>query len=106
MSGRKLAIVVSTPPESGDLDAAFDLAHAARACGAEVAMFFMSEALAGLPERREELIALHDDGCEIGVCAASASALGLTEEDIGLPLGGQDDHAAIVSRADRVVSFT
>src|SRR5512134_577209 len=103
---KRLAIVVSTAAECGDLDAAFDLARAARACGAEVAMFFMSDALAALPGRREELAALADDGCELACCAASASALGLTEEDLGLPLGGQDDHAAIVSRADRVISFT
>ena len=104
--GKRLAIVVSTAPAEGDLDAAFDLARAARACGAEVSMFFMSDALAGLPERRDELTSLADDGCELAVCAASAAAHGLTEEDVGLPLGGQDDHAAMVSRADRVVSFT
>ncbi|HLU68487.1 MAG TPA: DsrE family protein [Kofleriaceae bacterium] len=104
--GKKIAIVVSTAPDSGDLDAAFDLARAARACGAEVAMFFMSDALPGLPARRRELSALAEDGCELAVCAASAAAHGLGEEEIGLPLGGQDDHAAMVSRADRVVSFT
>jgi predicted peroxiredoxin len=106
MSAKRLAIVVSTRPESGDLDAAFDLARAARACGAEVAMFFMSDALAGLPGRKGELAALADDGCEIAVCAASAAALGISEEDIGIPLGGQDDHASMVSHADRVISFT
>lgn len=106
MRAKRLCIVVSTAPEGGDLDAAFDLARAARCCGAEVAMFFMSDALPGLPERRDELRALVDDGCELAVCAASASAHGLAEEDVGLPLGGQDDHAAMVSRADRVVSFT
>jgi sulfur relay (sulfurtransferase) complex TusBCD TusD component (DsrE family) len=104
--GKRLAIVVSTGPDREDLDAAFDLARAARACGAEVAMFFMSEALLGLPERRAELEALAEDGCELAVCAASAAAHGITEEQIGMPLGGQDDHAEMVSRADRVVSFT
>jgi predicted peroxiredoxin len=105
-SGQRLAIVVSTAPASGDLDAAFRLAHAARAAGAEVGMFFMSDALPGLPARRGEIAALADDGCEIAVCAASASAYRLGEADLGLPLGGQDDHAALVSRADRVVAFT
>jgi sulfur relay (sulfurtransferase) complex TusBCD TusD component (DsrE family) len=103
---KRLAIVVSTAPDRGDLDAAVDLARAARACGAEVSMFFMSDAVAGLPERRAELAALADDGCELAVCAQSASERGLTEQDVGLPLGGQDDHAQMVSRADRVVSFT
>jgi len=103
---RRLTIVVSTAAERGDLDAAFELARAASACGVYVSMFFMSDAVADLPARREELAELADDGCELAVCAASAAAAGLGEEDIGLPLGGQDDHAAMVSRADKVVSFT
>jgi sulfur relay (sulfurtransferase) complex TusBCD TusD component (DsrE family) len=103
---RRLAIVVSTAPDSGDLDAAFELARAAGACGVYVSLFFMSSAVTGLPARRAALVELADDGCELAVCAASAAAAGLSEADIGLPLGGQDDHAAMVSRADRVVSFT
>ncbi|HWM89005.1 MAG TPA: DsrE family protein [Kofleriaceae bacterium] len=103
---RRLTIVVSTAAECGDLDAAFELARAACACGVYVSMFFMSDAVAGLPQRRAELTELTDDGCELAVCAASAAAAGLGEAEIGLPLGGQDDHAAMVSRADRVVAFT
>jgi len=102
MSSR-LAIVVSTDV---DLAAAFELAHAARESAIEVGMFFMSDALPGLPARRAEMAALADDGCEIAVCAASASLHGLGEAELGLELGGQDDHAAIVSRADRVIAFT
>jgi sulfur relay (sulfurtransferase) complex TusBCD TusD component (DsrE family) len=103
---KRLTIVVSTAAESGDLEAAFELARAASACGAYASLFFMSDAVAGLPARRAELAELADDGCELAVCAASAARAGLGEEDIGMPLGGQDDHAAMVSRADRVVSFT
>jgi sulfur relay (sulfurtransferase) complex TusBCD TusD component (DsrE family) len=103
---RRLTIVVSTEAERGDIDAAFELARAASACGVYVSMFFMSDAVAGLPSRRAELAELAEDGCELAVCAASAAAAGLCEADIGLPLGGQDDHAAMVSRADRVVAFT
>ncbi len=103
MTARRLAIVVSTDV---DLAAAFDLAHAARARGIEVGMFFMSDALPGLPARRDELAALADEGCEVAVCAASAAAHGLGAAEVGLELGGQDDHAAIVSRADRVIAFT
>ncbi len=100
---KRLAIVVSTDV---DLPAAFALARAAREEAIEVGMFFMSDALPGLPARRAEIAALADDGCEIAVCAASASVHGLGEPDLGLELGGQDDHAAIVSRADRVIAFT
>jgi sulfur relay (sulfurtransferase) complex TusBCD TusD component (DsrE family) len=103
---RRLTLVVSTAAERGELDAALALARAAGAAGAYVSMFFMSEAVAGLPARRAELAGLAEVGCELAVCAASAHAAGLGERDIGLPLGGQDDHAAMVSRADRVVAFT
>lgn len=106
MGAKRLAIVVSTPAETGDLEAAFELARAASCCGVYVSMFFMSDAVAGLPARRDQLAELSEDGCELAVCAASAARAGVGPEDIGLPLGGQDDHAAMVSRADRVVSFT
>lgn len=106
MGAKRLTIVVSTAPETGDLEAAFELARAASACGVYVSLFFMSDAVAGLPARRPQLAELADDGCELAVCAASAARAGLDEQEIGMPLGGQDDHAAMVSRADRVVSFT
>jgi sulfur relay (sulfurtransferase) complex TusBCD TusD component (DsrE family) len=106
MGAERLAIVVSTAPGRGELEAAFELARAASARGVDVSLFFMSEAVAGLPARRGQLAALADDGCELAVCGASAAAAGLGEEDLGLALGGQDDHAAMVSRADRVVAFT
>jgi sulfur relay (sulfurtransferase) complex TusBCD TusD component (DsrE family) len=103
---RRLAVVVSTPGETGELDAAMALCRAGAAAGAEVSLFVMAEAVAALPARRARLAELADEGIELAVCAASASAAGLGEADVGLPLGGQDDHAAMVSRADRVVAFT
>src|SRR6266545_4551567 len=102
---KRLAIVVSAA-DTSDMDAALELARAACCCGVYVSLFFMSDAVAGLPARRDELAELAEDGCELAVGAASAARAGLGEADIGLPLGGQDDHAAMVSRADRVVAFT
>jgi sulfur relay (sulfurtransferase) complex TusBCD TusD component (DsrE family) len=103
---RRLAIVVSTAGETGDLDAALALGRAAVAAGADVSLFVMADAVAALPGRRDAVAALVDEGIEVAVCAASAAAAGLAEADVGLLLGGQDDHAAMVSRADRVVAFT
>lgn len=106
MPTRRLALVVSTAPERGDLARALALAHAARASGIEVGMFIMDEAVAGLPAARARTAALAALDCEIMACASSAHARGLTEADVGMLLGSQDDHAALVHAADRVVAFT
>lgn len=103
---RSLALVVSTPAERGELGAAFALAHAARAAGVEVGLFFMADAVGALPGARAELAALAEDDCELVACAQSAHERGLGEADVGVLLGSQDDHAALVHRADRVVAFT
>jgi hypothetical protein len=39
-------------------------------------------------------------------CALSAHLRGLAEGEVGALLGSQDDHAAFVHRADRLVSFS
>lgn len=101
---RRLALVVSV---AGDVPAALALARAARRQGVEVAAFFMADAVGALPAVRAELAALADDhDCELVACATSAHERGLREADVGVLLGSQDDHAAIVHRADRVVAFT
>lgn len=103
---RRLAVVVSTAPERGDLARAMDLARAACEQGVDVGMFFMDHAVAGLPGARAALDDLVEHGCDLCACASSAHARGLSEADLGMLLGSQDDHAALVSRADRVVAFT
>lgn len=103
---RTLAIVVATPPDRGELDAALAIAAAARRRALEVAIFVMADAVAGLPARRAALAALADDHVEVIGCATSATALGLDEAAAGVLLGSQDDHAAIVDRADHLLAFT
>jgi sulfur relay (sulfurtransferase) complex TusBCD TusD component (DsrE family) len=106
LAGRELAIVVSTPPERGDVERATRLARAARELGAEVGMFFMHGAVAGLPAARDTLAALAEDGVEIVACATSAEAFGVSADGLPCTLGSQDDHAALVHRAERVVALT
>jgi sulfur relay (sulfurtransferase) complex TusBCD TusD component (DsrE family) len=106
MPAQRLALVVTTAPERGDLARALALARAARAAGVEVGLFVMDEAVRGLPAARAALAALAELDCELCACATSAHARGLSEADVGMLLGSQDDHAALVHRADRVVAFT
>lgn len=103
---RRLALVVSTAPERGDLERAAALARAARHAGIEVGMFFMDQAVGGLPGARATMAALAELDCDLVACASSAHARGLSEADCGMLLGSQDDHAALLHRADRVVAFT
>ena len=106
LTGRELAIVVSTAPAGGDLERGLALARAARALGCEVGMFFMHEAVGGLAARKATVSALADDGVLLVACATSAEALGATAASLPCPLGSQDDHAAIVQRAERLVALT
>jgi sulfur relay (sulfurtransferase) complex TusBCD TusD component (DsrE family) len=96
-----LAIVVSTPPLEGDFARAEKLALAAREGGHEVSLFLMSDAA---PHGASaEAAALVEAGVDVFVCATS---FGDAIAAPGVVVGSQDDHAAIVHRAHRVVALT
>jgi peroxiredoxin family protein len=99
---RHLAILLAT---DGDLGRAVRLARAARACGVEVSLFAMDDGVAALAADRAALDALLEDDCEVIACALSAHLRGLGEAEVGVLLGSQDDHAAFVNRAGRLVAF-
>lgn len=106
MSARHLAILLATGPERGDLPRLLRLARAARAAGVEVSIFVMDEGVATFAAAPGTGAALVDDDCEVVACALSAHVRGLSEAQVGALLGSQDDHAAFVHRADRLVSFS
>lgn len=92
---------MATGPERGDLERAAALARAAAAAGVDTGVFVMHAAVAGL----ERLAGLADDGVEVIACATSCQAFGCPIP-AGVTEGSQDDHAALVHRAHRVVAFT
>lgn len=96
-----LGLIVSTPPSRGDFERAEAIARAARARGLEVGLFLMSEAAVWGADARAA--ALAEDGCEVVVCGTSLGSLPAAP---GVVVGSQDDHAALVHRADRVVALT
>ncbi len=96
----KLGIVLAT---RADLPIAAALAHAARRARHEVAMFAMDAGCAALADDPATATALLDDDCEITACSNSAVGLALVD---GIVRGSQDDHAAVVGTADRVVALT
>ncbi len=103
---RRLAIVLSTGPERGEFAPAAALAHAARSVGIDVEIFFMHQGVDCAARAPDAMRRLAQDGCELIACASSADQLGLHDLPADLFLGSQDDHAAMVGRADRVVAFT
>jgi len=102
---RRLAIVVATDPESGDIELARELAGAALAGGVQVDLFLMDQAVAAL-RAPEPLVALARAGCSIAACEVSTSRHSLPAQTPEIALGSQDDHARMVARADRVLAFT
>ena len=102
---KRLAIVLSTA-SARDWSHVDALARAGCAARCQVAIFVMSDAIDLLTERRSDTAHLLELGCDVIACAASATARQRTQTDVGVTLGSQDDHAAIVDRAHRVVAFT
>ncbi|MEO8699207.1 MAG: hypothetical protein ABI867_04160 [Kofleriaceae bacterium] len=96
----KLGIVLAT---RADLPHALALAVAARRARHEVAMFAMDLGCHALAEAPAIAQALLDDDVELTACSNSAVGLALVA---GIERGSQDDHAAVVGTADRVVAFT
>ncbi len=98
-----LGLVLSTG-DARDLSRAAGIARAARRRGVGVAVFLMDRAVTFAGARA--VTELVDEGCDVVACATSVDALRATPVPHGVTLGSQDDHAAIVQRADRVVAFT
>jgi len=96
----KLGLVLAT---RADLATAAALARAARRARHEVAMFAMDAGVNALSEAPDIATALLDDDCEITVCSNSAVGLVLVD---GIERGSQDDHAAVLGTADRVIALT
>ena len=96
----KLGIVLGT---RADLRHAVELALAARRARHEVAIFAMDAGCAALAEAPAIAQALLDADCELTACSNSAVELALPD---GVVRGSQDDHAAVVGTADRVIALT
>ena len=96
----KLGIVLAT---ARDLPTAVALAHAARRARHEVALFAMDAGCTALAAAPGVAAALLDDDVAITACSNSSVDLALPD---GIERGSQDDHAAVVGTADRVVALT
>jgi len=96
----KLGIVLGT---RADLGHAHALALAARRARHEVALFAMDAGCAALAAEPAIARALLDADCDLTVCSNSAAHLELPD---GVLRGSQDDHAAVLATADRLIALT
>lgn len=103
----RVGILCASRPAAGDLPLILAAAQAALAEGAEVEIFAMDDGVLLLAE--PDFLALLAGGAEVAVCAMDAEAHGVdlaTAELRGVTLGDQSDHARILRRCDRFLSFT
>jgi hypothetical protein len=96
----KLGIVLGT---DADLPHAVAVALAARRARHEVSLFAMDAGCAALAARPDLAQSLLDADCELTACSNSAAGLDLPA---GIARGSQDDHAAVIATADRLVALT
>ncbi|MSP16113.1 MAG: hypothetical protein EXR73_05780 [Myxococcales bacterium] len=101
-----LGLVLSTGAPA-DLAWTVALARAARRRRIDVSLFLMDRGAlwtaAGAAEGTSATVrTLLDDGCDVVVCATSLASAAAP----GVVVGGQDDHARLAERSDRVVAFT
>jgi sulfur relay (sulfurtransferase) complex TusBCD TusD component (DsrE family) len=102
-----LGILLASGPDGDDLPVVLAAAQAALSEGAEVEVFAMDDGVHFVDEPR--LAALIAAGVEVTVCAMDSEARGIdlpSAEARGVGIGDQSDHARLLRRCDRFLSFT
>jgi sulfur relay (sulfurtransferase) complex TusBCD TusD component (DsrE family) len=102
LRGKKLGLLLSTPPDQPGFQHGLRLADAALTDGAEVYLYCIDEAVRGLDEPR--LRALTARGLKLYACAYGAQQRGL-ERNPGATFAGLALLSDLISAADRFVSF-
>ena len=100
--GRKLGILVSTAPGHANFDRALRLADAGLNAGADVYLYCIDEAVAGLANR--ELQSLRDRGLKLFACAHAAHRRDIPVDDRAV-FGGLSIVGELIAATDRFVAF-
>jgi len=102
LRGKKLGLLLSTPPGRPGFQHGLRLAEAALSSGAEVYLYCIDEAVRGLDEPR--LRALAARGLKLYACAFGAQQRGLARTP-GATYAGLALLSDLIAAADRFVSF-
>ena len=107
-----IGFLLTTSPERADARTVIRIARAALESGHQVELFLMDDgvynvvAAPGHPVSGE-FARLMEAGASLTVCATNTGPRGVTKETAlpGVRFGSQYDHAQMVARADRVLTF-
>lgn len=103
----RLGVLIASAPEEGDAPLIASAVEAALHAGDYIELFLMADGVHyALSANIAAFIAA---GAEVTICAMDAEASALALDRIvaaGVTLGSQRDHAHILLRSDRFLSFT
>ncbi|HEU5395199.1 MAG TPA: DsrE family protein [Candidatus Methylomirabilis sp.] len=104
--------LLTTSPERADARTVVRLAEAALEAGHRVELFLMNDGVynvVAVPKHpvSGDFVRLMEAGAAITVCATNTGPRGVTKDAAlpGVRFGSQYDHAQMVARADRVLTF-
>ena len=107
-----IGFLLTTSPERADARTVIRVARAALEKGHRVELFLMNDGVYNVQAAPKhpvsgEFARLMEAGAAITLCATSTGSRGVTKESAlpGVSFGGQYEHAQMVARADRVLTF-
>jgi len=102
LHGKKLGLLLSTPPQDANFDHGIRLAETALAQGVDVYLYCIDEAVNGIDHPR--LQALHANGLKLFACAYGAHRRGIVLSDKAV-FAGLTVVSDLIAATDRFVSF-
>ena len=103
LRGKKLGVMVSSPPEAKSFECAYQLSNAALAEGVQVYLYYMDEGVKGVRDTRVQ--ALKAKGAQLFACAYSAQRREIAIDESAV-FSGLATVSDIMSGTDRFLSFT
>lgn len=106
MAGRKLGLLLSTPPSHPSVETVFELAQAALRQGVEVYLYLIDEGVRTATDKR--YLGLIDAGVKMSVCAYGCQRHGVptVSVDSRASLSGLVVLSGIIDGCDRFLAFT
>ena len=103
LQGKKLGLMVSSPPEAKSFDCAYQLAKTALGEGVQVYLYYMDEGVKGVSDKRVQ--ALKAKGAHLFACAYSAQRRDIAIDESAV-FSGLATVSDIMADTDRFLSFT
>jgi sulfur relay (sulfurtransferase) complex TusBCD TusD component (DsrE family) len=103
LRGKKLGLMVCSPPEAKSFECAYQLASTALAEGVQVYLYYMDEGVKGVGDKRVQ--GLKAKGAQLFACAYSAQRRDISIDE-SAAFSGLATVSDIMASTDRFLSFT